>query len=73
MNTAIASNSGGNEGIGFTIPINMAMIIARQLIERGAWCGPFLGVTLDPKFHRAVAEKLGLPRVEGARITAITP
>ena len=32
INTAIASSSGGNEGIGFSIPINMTMIIARQLI-----------------------------------------
>ncbi len=45
INTAIASNSGGNEGIGFTIPINMAMYVADQLITRGklnrarlGWC-----------------------------------
>ena len=36
LNTAIASSSGGNEGIGFTIPIDMAMSVAKQLIERGA-------------------------------------
>ncbi|MEX0867995.1 MAG: trypsin-like peptidase domain-containing protein, partial [Pirellulales bacterium] len=35
INTAIASSSGRNEGIGFSIPINMAMVVARQLIERG--------------------------------------
>ena len=35
INTAIASKSGGNEGIGFAIPINMFMIVARQLIEKG--------------------------------------
>jgi serine protease Do len=79
MNTAIASNSGGSEGIGFTIPINMAMSIAKQLVERGAVVhrplppGPFLGVTLDSKFTEATATKLGLPRLEGCRVTAITP
>ena len=36
MNTAIASNSGGNEGIGFSIPINLVMIIAKQLVEHNA-------------------------------------
>ena len=35
INTAIASNSGGNEGIGFTIPINMAMLVAKQLVRNG--------------------------------------
>ena len=36
INTAIASNSGGNEGIGFAIPANMFKRIAKQLIETGA-------------------------------------
>ena len=35
MNTAIASSSGGNEGIGFTIPINMVKVISHQLIDQG--------------------------------------
>jgi serine protease Do len=79
MNTAIASNSGGSEGIGFSIPINMAMSIAKQLVERGSVVhralppGPFLGVTLDSKFDAATATKLGLPRLQGCRITAVTP
>lgn len=72
INTAIASNSGGNEGIGFSIPINAASYIARQLIERGRVDRAFLGVTLDSKFNTTAAVKLGLPRRLGARITAIT-
>ncbi len=73
INTAIASNSGGNEGIGFTIPINMVMIIARQLVDRGSVSRAFLGVNLDSKFGPAAATRLGLARVVGARITGITP
>jgi serine protease Do len=72
MNAAIASNSGGSEGIGFTIPINMAMIVARQLIEHGAVSRAYLGVQLDSKFNQAAALKLGLSRPQGARIVAIT-
>ena len=72
MNTAIASNSGGSEGIGFTIPINMAMNIAKQLVTRGSVVRAFLGVTLDSKFTQDIAEGLGLPQLEGARIAAIT-
>ncbi|HEX3998937.1 MAG TPA: trypsin-like peptidase domain-containing protein [Pirellulales bacterium] len=73
MNTAIATSSGGSEGIGFTIPINMAMSIARQLIEKGSVVRAFLGVTLDPNFSDQTAASLGLPRVEGSHVTGITP
>jgi serine protease Do len=73
MNTAIATSSGGSEGIGFTIPINMAMSIARQLIQHGAVVRAFLGVTLDPSFSEQTAASLGLPQVEGSHVTGITP
>ena len=46
INTAIASNSGGNEGIGFAIPVNMFMTVARQLIETGKVTRAFLGVNM---------------------------
>ena len=51
INTAIASNSGGNEGIGFSIPINMFMAVARQLIDTGKVTRAFLGVSLDATFR----------------------
>jgi serine protease Do len=73
MNAAIASSSGGNEGIGFTIPINMVMVIARQLVERGTVVRGFLGVALDSKFSPAAATSVGLRRPRGARITRVTP
>lgn len=73
INSAIASTSGRNEGIGFSIPSNMVMAIARQLIEKGVVSRAFLGVTLDPEFGPTVATEMGLPRLVGARVTAITP
>jgi len=72
MNTAIATSSGGSEGIGFTIPINIAINIAHQLIEHGAVVRAFLGVTLDPNFTEQVAAGLGLPQAEGSHVTGIT-
>jgi serine protease Do len=72
INTAIASSSGGSEGIGFTIPINMAMLIADQLIEHGTVVRAYLGVRLDSAFGPEAAAKVGLPRPEGARVTGIT-
>lgn len=73
MNTAIASSSGGNEGIGFTIPINMVMVVARQLVERGTVVRAYLGVALDSKFTPSAAISVGLQRPRGARITRVTP
>lgn len=74
MNTAIASNSGGNEGIGFSIPINLVMHIAKQLIARnGMVTRAHLGVQLDSKFSPAIAISVGLSQPRGARITGITP
>lgn len=72
MNTAIASSSGGSEGIGFTIPINMVKIIANQLIDRGSVTRAYLGVKLDGKFDAASAAKLGMSRPYGAHVSGIT-
>ncbi|MGD9720243.1 MAG: S1C family serine protease [Pirellulales bacterium] len=73
MNTAIASSSGGNEGIGFSIPINLVMHIARQLVERSTVTRAFLGVVLDGNFDPAVAVSVGLTRPRGARIKDVNP
>jgi len=73
INTAIASNSGGNEGIGFSIPIKGAAHIARQFIERGRVVRAYLGVKLDTRFSTTMAVKLGLSRKQGAHVTGLTP
>ena len=71
INTAIASNSGGSEGIGFAIPIDMFMFVARQLIERREVRWAYLGVTLDPKFGSAEAARLGIPRGVGTLVSGV--
>ena len=71
INPAIASNSGGSEGIGFAIPINMFMNVARQLIEHGEVGRAYLGVTLDRDFGSREAARLGLPLSLGAKITEV--
>ena len=73
INMAIASNSGGSEGIGFAIPVNMFMAVAGQLIERGVVQRAFMGVNLEANFGSAMAAELGLPRRMGALVTSVTP
>lgn len=72
LNTAIASNSGGSEGIGFAIPMSMVMFVARQLVESGAVSRAYLGVTLDRVFTQRTAQRLGMVRAVGARVSGVT-
>jgi serine protease Do len=73
INTAIASNSGGNDGIGFSIPSNLVRRVVSDLLERGTVQRAYLGVMLDPDFTVDKARELKLDRVRGARITQIYP
>ncbi len=73
INTAIASNSGGNEGIGFSIPINMAVAVAEQLVSQGRFLRSYLGVVLENSFDPSTARRLGLPSTRGALVKSIIP
>jgi S1-C subfamily serine protease len=73
INTAIASPSGANTGIAFSIPINLARQIALQLIEKGKITRGYLGVQLAPGFEATEAIKLGLGRAQGALVEGVHP
>ncbi len=63
VNTAIASNTGSN-GVAFSIPINMAKRVVRQLLEKGS-VSRYLGVQAASSFEAGDAAKLGLDRAQG--------
>jgi len=71
INTAIASNGGGNEGIGFSIPSNMVRRVFEQLVAHGRVRRAYLGVELDNDFNETTAKRLGLTRARGARIMRV--
>jgi S1-C subfamily serine protease len=73
INTAIASPSGSNTGIAFSIPINMVKKIAGQLLDKGRVTRGYLGVQLAPGFESADAIKLGLARAQGALVDGAHP
>ena len=73
INTAIASNSGGSDGIGFSIPIQMAMRIARDLIDYGEVRRGFLGVSLDSRYTPEKGRSIGLELNYGTRVSGVTP
>jgi Do/DeqQ family serine protease len=70
INTAIFSQSGGSQGIGFAIPTSMARDVLEQIIRFGhpvrGWLG-FEGQALTPR----LAEALGLKVTEGVIITGV--
>ncbi len=71
INSAILSQSGGNIGIGFAIPINLAKNIMDQLIESGSVRRGLLGVNIA-EITDEIAESLSFESSEGALITAIS-
>ncbi|MCF6353690.1 MAG: DegQ family serine endoprotease [Candidatus Polarisedimenticolaceae bacterium] len=72
INTAIIGPSGGNVGIGFAIPINMAKSIMAQLIQYGEVRRGRLGVGAQDLTHE-LAQSFDLNQHQGAIITQVTP
>ena len=70
INTAIYSRTGGNIGIGFAIPINLAKSILVSLVEKGNVERGFLGVNLED-VDSVTAAKLRLPSAAGARVSSV--
>jgi S1-C subfamily serine protease len=76
LNTAIASHSGTNSGVAFSIPVNLVKRVTKQLLEQGRVARGYLGMQLAVAFEPADALRLGLDRVRGAlvdRVYAETP
>ncbi len=70
VNAAIASTSGGFEGIGFAIPSNMAIYISRELIARGKVERGWIGVSVQDLTHD-LARTMGIEGARGALVTEI--
>lgn len=72
INTAIVSQSGGNMGIGFAIPINMAKGIYEQLKEGGKVVRGYLGVSLQ-NLTDEIAKSLGVDSSDGVIVPKVWP
>jgi Do/DeqQ family serine protease len=72
INSQILSPSGGNIGIGFAIPVNMAQNVMAQLIEHGEVRRGMLGVTVQ-SVTSDLASSLQLPSIGGALVSDVTP
>ena len=70
INSAIISRTGGNEGIGFTIPSNMVRNVMEQLIEKGKVTRGYLGVRIQDVDEK-LAKSFRLPGTEGALVSQV--
>ena len=70
INTAILSRTGGNQGVGFAIPINMGRMVMERLITEGKVTRGYLGVSLQP-LTPDLAERLEIKEQNGALITEV--
>jgi len=73
INTAIASSSGGNEGIGFSIPSSLVRRVATHLLDYGKVRRAYIGVRLNEDFDIDVARTLELDRRRGAHVLIVYP
>lgn len=65
INTAIASRTGGYQGLGFAIPVNMARNVMEALITDGEVSRGFLGIGFGGEVDKTMARALGLDRSKG--------
>lgn len=72
INTAILSSGGGNIGIGFAVPSNMAKAVMAQLIEFGEVRRGRLGVIVQD-MTPDLATAMGVDRASGAVVTKVEP
>jgi len=72
INSQILSETGGNIGIGFAIPANMAKNVMEQLRTSGKVTRSQLGVTVQP-VTSDMAQSLGLKQATGAIVSSVAP
>jgi 2-alkenal reductase len=72
VNTAIRSLTGVNSGVGFAIPVDVVKRVAPELIARGRYLHPWIGLS-GTTISSEMVEAMDLPVANGALIFDVTP
>jgi serine protease Do len=72
INTAISSSSGGFQGIGFAVPVNVAKWVTPQLEKEGKVHRAYMGVGIQ-SVDQALADQLGMTAPSGVLVTEVQP
>jgi S1-C subfamily serine protease len=70
INQQISTNSGGNEGVGFAVPIRLVAHSLDELRTNGEVKYAYIGVSTEPLYPQ-LADKLGLPTDSGALVAKV--
>jgi 2-alkenal reductase len=73
INSAIASFTGTNSGVGFAIPVQAVEQIVPVLIETGAYEYPYVGASFDDEVSLAEQELYGLTQTQGTYVVDVVP
>jgi len=73
VNAAIASQTGENTGVGFSIPVGAVRKIVPSLIEVGEYVYPYMGVGFDGEVSLAEQDIYDLDQTQGAYVVSVTP
>ncbi len=74
INTLIVRDTGNGdvaEGLGFAIPMNTAQAVAQQIIQKGYFSRPYMGISFQP-ISPAIADRYSLPAQWGVYITKVS-
>lgn len=70
INTAIYSPSGASAGIGFAVPVDTVMRVVPQIIDKGKYIRPSLGISVDERFNDQIVQLLN---IRGVVVLSVTP
>jgi 2-alkenal reductase len=73
VNSAIASQTGTNSGVGFSIPVSAVRLVVPSLIKGGKYEYPYMGAGFDPEISLDKESQYGLPQIQGAYVLNVTP
>ena len=73
INTLIVRNTGSGdvaEGLGFAIPVSTAQVVAQQIIQKGYFARPYMGISFQP-INPDIAAQYNLPAQWGVYVTNV--
>lgn len=70
INTAIYSPSGASAGIGFAVPVDTIMQVVPQIIDKGKYIRPSLGISIDERFNNRIVQLLN---IQGVVVLSVVP
>jgi serine protease Do len=72
VNTAILSRTGGNQGVGFAVPVNIVRNVMDQIVQNGRVTRGYMGIYIQP-LTPDLARAFDMPDQRGALVASVSP